>query len=73
MSLLLEHGHVHAQSYPIGMVWTEAAIVQQRLNEAAANQAVLTQSAVASLLSTKAGSAFRETLKALRDEDDGET
>jgi len=32
VSLLLEHGHQNAQSYPIGMVWDEATIVAGRIN-----------------------------------------
>jgi hypothetical protein len=69
VSLLLTHGHVHAQFYPIGMVWAEAAIVNRRTAAEEANRAVMLQSAVSSLFSEKAGSNFRRTLKDLRDED----
>lgn len=69
MSLLLEHGHAHAQHYPIAMVWAEALIVSKRVNAAKADQATLTQAAVSSLFSSKAGAEFRKTLAALRDED----
>lgn len=69
MSLLLAHGHVHAQHYPIGMVWAEAGIVNRRIKAEEANRAVLTQAAVSSLFSEKAGTSFKSTLKDLRDED----
>lgn len=67
MSLLLEHGHVHAQEYPIGLVWVETALVTERVNELKADQAVLTQMAVSSLFGKKGGAQFKEALKALRD------
>lgn len=68
MSLLIEHGHVHARRYPLGMVWVETDLVNRRVNALKADQAVLTQMAVASLFSKADGGKFKEALKELRDD-----
>lgn len=67
MSLLLEHGHAHAQDYPIGLVWVEAALVTERINGLKADQAVLTQMAVSSLFGKDGKRSFNEALKELRE------
>ena len=68
MSLLLEHGHVHAQHYPIEMVWVETDLVTKRINALKHDQALLTQMAVSSLLSKKGVEAFKAALKKLRED-----
>lgn len=65
MSLLLDHGHADAQSYPIGMVFVEAELVVERINNAHATTAILLQTAVSSLLSKKGSSAFQTQIKKL--------
>ena len=67
-SLLQDHGHPEARRYPLPMLWKEAEIVRRRLNRDYATTAVLTQLAVAGLLSEKAGGAFREQIKKLTEE-----
>lgn len=67
--MLLAHGHPDAASYPVGMVWDEAQIVVDRLNGMETTRAIMTQMAVASLLSAKGGKEFRKLIKGLnRDE-----
>lgn len=68
MSLLLDHGHPLAQQYPIGMVWVETDLVNSRVNNEKADQAILTQKAVSSLFSKEDSKSFTAVLKALRDE-----
>ncbi|AWY09488.1 tail protein [Ruegeria phage vB_RpoS-V16] len=64
-SLLMAHGHPEARHYPVPMLWTETRIVRQRVNREFANQAVLTQMAVGSILSKEAGKAFNRRIKQL--------
>lgn len=65
VSLLLDHGHPEARRYPIGIVWDEAELVVERLNGRIATEAVLTQMAVSSVLSEKAGKQFNKMVKKL--------
>lgn len=51
--------------YTIGQVWDEAEIVVDRVNGEMVTQAVLFQSAVASILSEKAGKEFSKLIKQL--------
>jgi hypothetical protein len=69
VSLLLDHGHPHASSYPIGLVWDEAQLVERRMNARLADELLLTQLAVASIFDKKAGETFNTTLKSLREVD----
>lgn len=63
VSLLLEHGHPEALSYPIGRVWEEAELVVERINSLEATRATLFQMAASTLLSQKAHRHFSETLQ----------
>ena len=65
VSLLVAHGHPEARRYPVPMLWTETRIVRSRLNRDLANSAVLTQMAILSVLSKKAGKAFDKRVKKL--------
>ena len=47
------------------MVWDEARLVAENLNGMLATQAVLTQMAVSSVLSKKAGELFKKTVNRL--------
>lgn len=67
VSLLLDHGHLQARQYPVGMVWEEAQIVVNRWNQEEASRAALLNKAVAALLSKNGGQAFKKTLKELTD------
>lgn len=67
VSLLMTNGHVDAQSYPVGMVWDEAAIVVENVNRMEATRATLLQMAVSSVLSKEAGKLFRETVNRLNE------
>lgn len=65
VSLLLDHGHPYANRYAIGRVFEEARLVVERLNGLEATRAVLTQMAVASLLSKDAGTGFKNLIASL--------
>ena len=65
VSLLLANGHSDALNYTVGKVWDEAEIVVERLNRQAVTEAVLIQSAVASLLSKEGGKEFSKLVKRL--------
>jgi len=64
-SLLQAHGHPEARQYPLPMLWMETRIVRQRANRELANQTVLQQLAMASILSEKAQKALTKRLKQL--------
>ena len=63
MSLLVSEGHTHARRYPVCIVWTEATIAQQRLNQRMATEAVLVQGAILSALG--GGKEFSKLIKDL--------
>lgn len=65
VSLLLDHGHQYARFYPVGMVWEEAQIVTQRMNQEEASRTVLMQLAGASLLDKKGAKQLQKVLKEL--------
>lgn len=65
VSLLLEHGHVHAAVYPLWRLWMEAEIVRDRVNGLLVSEAVLIQHAVGSLLSKEAAKSFKELVESL--------
>jgi hypothetical protein len=62
VSLLIDHGHPEAMSYPVGMVWDESRLVIERLNGFEVTRATLLQMAVSSMFSKEAGDAFRKEL-----------
>lgn len=61
----MAHGHIEARHYPVPLLWQETKIVRQRVNRELATEAVLTQMAVASILSKKAGDAFDKRIRTL--------
>lgn len=63
----MAHGHPEARHYPVPMLSNEAAIVVNRLNREHATNAVLTQMAVSSVLSKKAGKQFEKRIKQLNE------
>lgn len=63
VSLLLDHGHQHARFYPLGMVWDEAQIVVERLNQEEASRTALLQLAGAAVMSKKGNSLLQKVLK----------
>jgi hypothetical protein len=67
VSLLLDHGHSDARFYPLGMVWDEAEIVVERMNQEDASRTVLLQLAAASIISKEGGKLLKKTLKELTD------
>ena len=64
-SLLQAHGHPEARHYPVPRLWAETRIVRRRVNRELVNSAVLTQMAIASVLSKEAAKAFNKQIKAL--------
>lgn len=65
VSLLLEHGHPHAQFYPLRRVWEEASIVADRINNLEKTRAVLMNKAVSAVISKKAAGDFKQTIEEL--------
>lgn len=65
VSLLLANGHPNAASYPIGRVWLESEIVTDRINKHIADNALMTQLAVSTILSESAGETFHDRIKDL--------
>ena len=63
--MLLANGHPDAPSYPIGRLWIEAEIVVDRINKHLADEALLTQLAVSTLMSESAGETFNDRIKDL--------
>lgn len=67
VSLLLDHGHLQARQYPIRMVWEEARIVVERINQEEASRTTLLHAAAAAVMSKKGGQALKKLLKELTD------
>lgn len=61
----MANGHTEARHYPLGMVFDEAALVEERENGRIVTEALLLQSAVGSILSSKAKTAFTKQIKGL--------
>ena len=66
VSLLLDHGHTEARYYPIGMLWEEAQIVVERMNQEEASRTALLHLAGAAVLSKKGNSLLQKVLKELQ-------
>lgn len=65
VSLLLANGHPEAPHYPVHRVWEEAELVTARLNHTMVTEAILTQMAVASLLSKDSGREFQKLINSM--------
>lgn len=64
-SLCQAHGHQEARHYPVPMLWRETKLVRERVNRDLANTAILTQMAVASVLSKEGGKAFQKQIRSM--------
>lgn len=58
-----------AGRYPIGRLWTEAKIVKDRINAKSAQDALLMQAAIGSILDEKAAKHFKELIGKIQDGD----
>lgn len=67
VSLLLDHGHTEARFYPIGMLWEEAQIVVERINQEEASRTALLQLAGAAVMSKKGAKLLQNVLKEMTD------
>lgn len=65
VSLLLDHGHRYARFYPLGMVWDEARIVVDRMNQEDASRTTLFNLAYSGANSKKGAALLRKALKEL--------
>jgi len=65
VSFLRAQGHPNAGRYPLATLWAEAALARRRINMELVSQALLTQGAVASLLSQEGGKAFNEMIEGM--------
>lgn len=63
VSLLLERGHRDAAAQPLGRIFTEAEIVRERIERTQANDAVLMQKTVGSLIDEKIGRDFSKWIR----------
>ncbi|RWR13826.1 phage pre-tape measure protein [Paenirhodobacter populi] len=70
VSLLFQHGHPHAARQPLGRIFMEAEIVEQRTKRAQANDAVLMQKTVGSLIDEKIGKDFSKWIREIAENGD---
>lgn len=63
--MLLAHGHVDAYRYPLPVLWRETKIVRRRVNRDHVTQALLTQTAIASVFG---GKEFQKLIKTLSED-----
>lgn len=61
----MDHGHPDARFYPLGMVWDEASIVVDRINQEAASNTVLLQLAGSAVMGKKGMNVLKKVLKEL--------
>lgn len=66
-SLLLANGHPHARLYPLPILWTEAALVVERINNAEVTTALLVQAAIGSAVSKPGAKHFQQMIERLTD------
>ena len=66
MSLLLEHGHHDASSYPVCQVWSEARLIRQRKTDDLRLDAIKMHTVVVDVLAGK-----KHLRKFLEELDDG--
>ena len=53
--MLLDHGHFHANRYPLARVSEEARIVRDRMNHVMASESLLLYACLGAVLNGKAG------------------
>jgi hypothetical protein len=68
VSLLQSEGHISASRYPLAMVWIETRIARRRMSLMMANEAVLMQAVIVSVLA--GGEHLKGLLKGLQDADE---
>lgn len=61
----MAHGHPDARFYPLGMVWEEASIVVERINNEAASNTALLQIAGAAVMGKPGLQQLKKVLKEL--------
>ena len=66
-SLLLDHGHPHANNYPLAKLWSEATIVRQRLNSNIKTDATMMQAVIASVIGGSKNNVLKGIFKELDD------
>ena len=69
VSLLLSEGHLHARSYPLAVVWSEARIVRERNANRRSRDAVVMQLIVGSVLSKNASKELAKLLGKVAESD----
>lgn len=67
-NFLAAQGHPEARFYPLPVLWLEARMARRRINREMASEATLLRLAVASVLSKKAGSQFKDEIKRLTED-----
>lgn len=70
VSLLLAQGHQHAARYPLGKVWYEAQLVNERVNGLLATEITLMHAAMVAVLEPK-GKGVKHLNKLIRKLRDG--
>lgn len=63
----MDHGHLRAREYPIGMVWEEVRIVVDRMKSDNAMRAILMRAAISATKTEDAASAFDKMIGELLD------
>lgn len=63
----MDHGHLRAREYPIGMVWEEVRIVVDRMRSDNAMRAILMRAAISATKTEDAASAFDKMIGELLD------
>lgn len=69
MSLLLAEGHADARRYVVGMVWTEARFVRERLSNRRIRDTAITQLLLSGLFNKKAGKELKNLLDKVAESD----
>ena len=67
VSLLLANGHPYAQFYPVGMVFTEAEFIKDRINKQLASESTLIRSAISAALTKEGSKMFKDLINSLND------
>lgn len=61
----MAQGHPDAKDYPLGVLYYEAAVAQERVNGQLVTEATLMQQAIASNFNKKSAREFRKILESL--------
>lgn len=63
----MSEGHPDARRYPLPMLWHEVSIARDRIDQRHVTEALLTQSAIMSVLDKKGSENFKKLIKDLSD------